>query len=676
MEDSIEKFVQFFRKTYYNDLLSVAREYPDKKSVLVDYAILDKFDTELADALLNDPSETLKIAKDAISDLDLGVEGEYDINVRVFNTPKSRAVSIRNLRSEEIDKLISIDGIVKSASDVRPEATRAIFQCPDCQKEIIVPQYGKTMQLPYACDNPTCGRRGKFSLKRVDLVNAQRIGIQEPPEEITGGEQPSSLYIHLTEDLVTPLERKKATPGNRVKVYGTLRKSPIITRQGTQTNRFDLYMDANYIETIEKEYEEIKLSDDDVKLVKKLSKEKNIFTKLTSSIAPSIFGYDMIKEAILLQLFGGVNKTHEDGTKLRGNIHVFLVGDPGVAKSQLLWYVSRIAPKGRFVSGKKASGVGLTAAVVRDEFSGGWMLEAGALILANNGIASVDEFDKMDSDDRSAMLEAMEQGTISIAKAGIVTTLRASTSVLAAANPKFGRFDRYKLLAEQINLSPVILSRFDLMFPIQDIPSKERDERLSDHVLGTIRNPKGIKPDVDEKTMKKYIAYAKTKVNPKLTKEAVSIIKNFYVSWRSKYVGDTGDTTVPLTPRQLEALVRIAEASAKVRLDDKVREEDAQRAIRLLEYSLREISTEPETGKIDIDRISSETSSIQRSRIHTVISIIDDLMEDVGKAVPIEDILINAKERGIDERAAAELIKKLKEKGDLYEPKQGFLQKS
>jgi replicative DNA helicase Mcm len=532
------------------------------------------------------------------------------------------------------------------------------------------------MQLPYACDNPTCGRRGKFSLKRVDLVNAQRIGIQEPPEEITGGEQPSSLYIHLTEDLVTPLERKKATPGNRVKVYGTLRKSPIITRQGTQTNRFDLYMDANYIETIEKEYEEIKLSDDDVKLVKKLSKEKNIFTKLTSSIAPSIFGYDMIKEAILLQLFGGVNKTHEDGTKLRGNIHVFLVGDPGVAKSQLLWYVSRIAPKGRFVSGKKASGVGLTAAVVRDEFSGGWMLEAGALILANNGIASVDEFDKMDSDDRSAMLEAMEQGTISIAKAGIVTTLRASTSVLAAANPKFGRFDRYKLLAEQINLSPVILSRFDLMFPIQDIPSKERDERLSDHVLGTIRNPKGIKPDVDEKTMKKYIAYAKTKVNPKLTKEAVSIIKNFYVSWRSKYVGDTGDTTVPLTPRQLEALVRIAEASAKVRLDDKVREEDAQRAIRLLEYSLREISTEPETGKIDIDRISSETSSIQRSRIHTVISIIDDLMEDVGKAVPIEDILINAKERGIDERAAAELIKKLKEKGDLYEPKQGFLQKS
>jgi replicative DNA helicase Mcm len=176
--------------------------------------------------------------------------------------------------------------------------------------------------------------------------------------------------------------------------------------------------------------------------------------------------------------------------------------------------------------------------------------------------------------------------------------------------------------------------------------------------------------------MKKYIAYAKTKVNPKLTKEAVSIIKNFYVSWRSKYVGDTGDTTVPLTPRQLEALVRIAEASAKVRLDDKVREEDAQRAIRLLEYSLREISTEPETGKIDIDRISSETSSIQRSRIHTVISIIDDLMEDVGKAVPIEDILINAKERGIDERAAAELIKKLKEKGDLYEPKQGFLQKS
>jgi len=676
MQDSIEKFVQFFRETYYNDLLSVAREYPDKKSVLVDYTVLDKFDTELSDSLLKDPEETLRAASDAISELDLGVAGEYNIKVRVENIPASHNISIRNLRSENIEKFIAIDGVVKSATDVRPEAIRAVFECPECKKEIIVSQFGKTMQLPYACDNPTCGRRGKFKTLRVDLVNAQRVGVQEPPENIVGGEQPAQLYTHLTEDLVSPLERKKTTPGNRVKIYGILRKSPIITRTGTQTNRYDLYLDANYVIATVKEFEEIELSDKDVKEIKKMAKDKNIYKRLVESLAPSIYGYEFIKEAILLQLFGGVNKEHPDGTKLRGNIHIFLVGDPGVAKSQLLWYVSRLAPKGRFVSGKKASGVGLTAAVVRDEFAGGWMLEAGALILANNGIASVDEFDKMTTDDRSAMLEAMEQGTISIAKAGIVTTLRANTSVLAAANPKYGRFDRYKLITEQINLSPVILSRFDLMFAIQDIPSKERDEELSEHVLTSIRTPQEIVPEISDDLLRKYIAYAKVNVKPKLSKEAKDLIQNFYVSWRTKYLGETGDITVPLTPRQLEALVRISEASAKVRLDSKVKAEDAQRAIRLLEHSLREIGTEPETGKIDIDRIVTETSSAQRSKIYTMLTIIDDLTQKVGKAVPVEDILNNAKERGIEQLAALELIEKLKEKGDLYEPKPGFLQKS
>jgi len=676
MQDLIEKFVQFFRETYYNDLLSVAREYPDKKSVLVDYTVLDKFDTELSDSLLKDPEETLRAASDAISELDLGVEGEYNIKVWVENIPASHNISIRNLRSEHIEKFIAIDGVVKSATDVRPEAVRAIFECPECKKEITVPQFGKSMQLPYACDNPTCGRRGKFKTLRVDLVNAQRVGVQEPPENIVGGEQPAQLYIHLTEDLVNPLERKKTTPGNRVKMYGILRKSPVITRTGTQTNRYDLYLDANYVIATEKEFEEIELSDKDISEIKKMAKDKNIYTRLIKSLAPSIYGYEFIKEAILLQLFGGVNKEQPDGTKIRGNIHIFLVGDPGVAKSQLLWYVSRLAPKGRFVSGKKASGVGLTAAVVKDEFAGGWMLEAGALILANNGVASVDEFDKMTDDDRSAMLEAMEQGTVSIAKAGIVTTLRANTSVLAAANPKYGRFDRYKLITEQINLSPVILSRFDLMFAIQDIPSRERDQTLSEHVLKSIRNPKAIKPEFSNDFLRKYIAYAKINIKPKLGKEAKDLIQNFYVTWRSKYVGETGDTTVPLTPRQLEALVRISEASAKVRLDSNVKAEDAQRAIRLLEHSLREIGTEPETGKIDIDRIVTGTSSVQRSRIYTMLTIIDDLTQKVGKAVPVEDILNNAQERGIEQLAALELIEKLKEKGDLYEPKPGFLQKS
>jgi len=284
--------------------------------------------------------------------------------------------------------------------------------------------------------------------------------------------------------------------------------------------------------------------------------------------------------------------------------------------------------------------------------------------------------EKMDENDRSTMHEAMEQQTVTISKANVQATLNAQAAVLAAANPKYGRFDRYKLLAEQINLSPVILSRFDLKFPIQDIPERKRDEMLSDHVLESIHHPQRINPDIDEDTIRKYIAYAKINIKPTLTNESKELIKNFYVSWRTKYVGETGDTTVPLTPRQLEALVRISEASAKVRLDSKIRAEDAHRAIRLLEYSLRELGTEPETGKVDIDRIESSTSSVQRSRIYTMLTIIDDLTQKVGKAVPVEDILNEAKERGIEQLAALELVEKLKEKGDLYEPKPGFLQKS
>ena len=414
--------------------------------------------------------------------------------------------------------------------------------------------------------------------------------MQEPPEDIVGSEQPSTLPIHLADDIVSPKERKKVLPGNRVKINGVLRKIPAISRSGAQLTQYDLYVDANFVEPIEREFEEIELTDEDEKIIRKLAKDPKTYDRFVASIAPSIYGYPEIKEAILLQLFGGIHKIQPDGTRIRGNIHLFLIGDPAVGKSQLLRYVAKLSPKGRFVSGKKSSGAGLTAAVVRDEVTGGFTLEAGAMILANRGMASIDEFDKMDEDDRSAMLEAMEQGTVSIAKAGIVTTLNADTSVLAAANPKYGRFDRYKPLIDQIDLgkaSAVILSRFDLKFVIQDIPSSEKDARLAEHVLESITDPQRITPDISVEMIRKYIAYARKTAHPKLTEDAKKIIKSFYVSWRSKYreEGTSAEMTVSLTPRQLEALIRISEASARVRLSNDVTTEDAKRAIKLLEFS-------------------------------------------------------------------------------------------
>lgn len=673
-QDPIERFEQFFRERYYKQLMSVAREYPDQRSLVIDFSDLDKFDVELADQFLLYPEEVLKQAKDAIGEIDLPIDGEYDLNVRVTKLPASQEINVRDLRSKHLDQFISIEGIIKSAADVRPEAIRATFECPECKSQIVVPQLLRKLTEPYMCDNPTCGRKGKFKLVDTVLVDSQRIKIQEPPEALIGGEQPSQLYIYLSDDLVAPLERRKIMPGNRVKAAGIVRKIPITTQAGGKTNRFDLFMDANYIEPIEREFEEIELTKEDIAEIKKLSKHPKLYEKLVSSIAPSIYGYEDIKEAIMYQLFGGVPKVQPDGTKIRGNIHLFLLGDPAVGKSQMLWYVSSLAPKGRFVSGKKASGVGLTAAVVKDDFAGGWTLEAGALILANNGIACVDEFDKMDSDDRSAMLEAMEQGTISIAKAGIVTTLRANTSVLAAANPKYGRFDSYRSIVEQIDLSPVILSRFDLKFPIKDIPDKRRDRELVDHVLDSFVSPKTVEPEISSEFIRKYIAYAKTSCHPVLNNEAKREIKQFYLEWRSKYIGEGENQSVALTPRQLEALVRLAEASAKVRLSNKAELEDAKRATRLLELSLKLLGTEPETGKIDIDRIDAGTSAVKRSKIHTMLNIIEDLTEKLGKEVPVEDIIKEASERGIEKSAATEFLEEMKKKGDLYESKPGHVQ--
>lgn len=673
--DLLDKFKAFFWERYKSNLMEVANSYPEIKSLNVDFSDVDKFDPKLADKILERPEELVKTAEDAISELELSIDEEYSINVRFFNLPDSRKINIRDIRSSHLGKLITVDGIVKSASEVRPEASRVTFQCPECGKDIVMIQDSKKIKKPRMCDDPTCGGRGHFKKIDESLIDIQRVKVQEPPEDIIGGEQPSELYIVLSEDLTSPESRKKVMPGNRINVVGNLKKMPSNTRRGAKSTRYDLFVHANHVKTVQREFEEIELTDEDIEKIKELSNDDDLYEKLIASMAPSIYGYEEIKEAILLQLFGGVAKKQPDGTKIRGNIHLFLVGDPAVGKSQLLRYVSNLSPKGRFVSGKKASGAGLTAAVVRDEFSG-WTLEAGAMILANNGIATVDEFDKMADEDVSAMLEGMEQGTVSVAKAGIVTTLRANTAVLAAANPKYGRFDKFKTLADQIDIGPVVLSRFDLKFPIRDIPDSERDSELADHVLESLTKPKRVEPIIEPDLIRKYVAYARTHCEPKPTDEAKELIKNFYTTWRSKYVDETSEMAVPLTPRQLEALIRLAEASAKVRLSKEVTAEDARRAIHLLEHALKSLGTEPETGQIDIDRVDVGISSAQRGKIHTILEIIDELTEELGKEIPIDNIYERAESKGIEKRDTTELINKLKKKGDLFEPKSGFIQKA
>ncbi|MCD6403909.1 MAG: minichromosome maintenance protein MCM, partial [Nanoarchaeota archaeon] len=393
-------------------------------------------------------------------------------------------------------------------------------------------------------------------------------------------------------------------------------------------------------------------------------------------VAPTIWGYEKIKEAIVYQMFSGVKKRRPDKTVVRGDIHILLVGDPGVAKSQILKYVAATAPKARYVSGKGATGAGLTATVVKDEFLRGWALEAGALVLSSGGICCIDEIDKMNKDDRVAMHEALEQQTISISKANIQATLRAETSVLAAANPKLGRFNPYSTIAEQIDLPPTLINRFDLIFTIRDLPARETDEKIASYVLETTMFPEKRKPVIDVELMRKYIAYAKKHCKPMLTQQAMKEIKEFYVNLRNKRgMEEEGIRPIPISPRQLEAIIRLSEASARLLLRDKVKVDDAKRAISLVRYYLRQVGLDPETGEIDIDRIVTGITATQRSRIILIREIMAELEEKFGENIPLREILKEAKERGIDEAKAEEVIDKMKRDGEIFEPKHGFLRR-
>jgi replicative DNA helicase Mcm len=341
--------------------------------------------------------------------------------------------------------------------------------------------------------------------------------------------------------------------------------------------------------------------------------------------------------------------------------------------SQMLKRISHVAPKSRFVSGKGSTGAGLTASVVKDEFLKGWALEAGALVLANKGIACIDELDKMEEEDASAMHEALEQQSITISKANIQATLKAQTTVLAAANPKYGRFDPYDVIAKQIDMPSTLINRFDLIFPIRDIPDQEKDRELSSFILDLHRDDQDEEPPYSTNFMKRYIAFARQRVAPSLTDEALEEIQDYFVSMRNQAGQEERIQSVPISARQLEGLVRLATASAKTRLSTTVDREDAERAVELLHYCLTQIGYDEETGKFDIDKIETGTTASERSQISVVKELITELEEKNGGSVPLEDLYQEAEAREIDEHDAEEIIEKLKRKGDIYEPTSGYI---
>ncbi|KZX15038.1 MCM2/3/5 family protein [Methanobrevibacter cuticularis] len=654
---SITKFEEFFSTKYKDDVFKILERYPDDRSLIIDYLDLEMFDPDLADLLVEKPEDVLLASEKAVKNIDPLMKNA-DLNIRLENL--TNIIPLKILLSKYIGKFVSVEGIVRKTDEIRPRIETGVFECRGCMRlhEVEQPN-GNNMVEPSLCTE--CGGRSfRLLQEESKYIDTQTARVQEPLENLSGGTEPKQILIILEDDLVDVLN-----PGDKVLITGTLK-----TFREERSGKFKNYIYANFIKPQEQEFEELQISEEDEQEIIELSKDPHIYEKIIKSTAPSIKGYRDVKEAIALQLFGGAAKELEDKTRLRGDIHILIVGDPGIGKSQMLKYVSKLAPRSIYTSGKGTTGAGLTAAAVRDEL-GGWSLEAGALVLGDQGNVCVDELDKMRSEDRSALHEALEQQTISIAKAGIMATLNSRCSVLAAANPKFGRFDRYKSLAEQIDLPSPILSRFDLTFVIEDKPNVENDRELAKHIL-KIHQEDSVEYEIEPELLRKYIAYARKNITPKLTDESNKVLEDFYVNMRSGAVDE--DSPVPITARQLEAIIRLAEASAKIRLKSHVEVEDAEKAVKLQLACLKEVGYDPETGKIDVDKVEGRTPKSERDKLQKVIDEIKELQEEYGDQAPLNVLTSNLIDQyGMSEEKVEEIVKQLKHKGVVFEPSNGYL---
>ena len=628
---------------------------------------LAEFSPMLAEHVEEVPEQTIAILENALEESGL----VKSPRVRFTDLPSSTYLKIRNIRAKHLDRALWIDGIVKQASDVRPQVVNARFECPNCGAMLSVLQIDKKFREPARC---TCGWKTYFKLLSKEMVDTQRLVIEESSELLEGGEQPRRINVFLKEDLVDPRMEERTTPGSKVKIYGVLKEVPMPLQTGSISTRFDIAIEANNIIPLEETFEELNISDEEVEQFRELAASPQVYERLAQSIAPSIYGFDKIKEAVLLQLFGGVRKKKSDSGYTRGDIHILLVGDPGVAKSVMLKFIASVSPKGRYVSGKSATAAGMTAAVVKDEFLRGWSLEAGAMVLSNKGIVAIDEIEKMNEQDRSTMHEALEQQTISISKANIHATLRAETTVLAAGNPKLGRFDPYTPIPQQIDISPALLSRFDVIFVIKDLPNKVQDEAIAAHVLQEHKQ-EVIRNIIEPKILKKFISYAKQKCKPKLTDEAIEEIKEFYVRLRNQSVSfDSGIKPIPITARQLEGIIRLSEAHAKLHLRNEVKRADAKKAIDILKVSLMQVGYDEETKTFDIDRVTTGITSSKRGKILLVREALAQLESRLGKLIPLEELqkTVEGKLSSVElEDALTQLINS----SFIFEPKKGFIQK-
>lgn len=668
--------------------------------VEVDITHLNSYDVELAELLQRNPADNLplfeeaarKLADDVTKPRPEDVAGEEVHEIQVLLKSQSVTCSIRDLKASQISTLVKVSGIAVSASSVRAKATRMTLQCRSCRDTVgdvkVKPGFEGSV-MPRKCNNQAqgsvpCPIDPYFILPdKCECVDFQTLKLQEAPDAVPIGEMPRHLQLYIDRYLCD-----RVVPGNRVTVLGvySIRNSSSNSTNSARSRRAQKSMGigvgirAPYIRVIGVDVEAggpgrsvgLQCSPEDEERIRRLAASPDIYERIAKSIAPSIFGSLDIKKAMASLLFGGSRKRLPDGLTRRGDINMLLLGDPGTAKSQLLKFVEQVSPIGVYTSGKGSSAAGLTAAVMRDPQSKGFVVEGGAMVLADGGVVCIDEFDKMRADDRVAIHEAMEQQTISIAKAGITTTLNSRCSVLAAANSVYGRWDDTK--GEQnIDFLPTILSRFDMIFIVKDEHDRQKDITLAKHVMGihikstastsTVSDNAAQQGEIDMLTLTRYIAFCRNNCGPRLSQAACDKLQNRYVLMRSGAKAHERDTlkktSIPITVRQLEAIVRIAESLAKMKLQPFARETEVDEAIRLFQVSTLDAAM---TGNLSgVEGFTSTSDQEELNRIERQIKRRFVIGSQVSEYAIIQDFV----KQKYDERKIQKVLHLMLRRGEV-----------
>lgn len=680
LANDLEKFLKAFKDRdsnykYFDRINNMMAS--GAQSLIVDYIDLDSYNPFLAKEITHKPDEYLEAFNEAVLSILREIHPDYEqeirekIRVRIGNYTVQKG--LREINADLINKLVSISGMVVRSSEVKPLAKKVAYKCTNCNTVTEAQLKGLVMKKPLKC--PACSEKElEMDPESSLFIDFQLVRLQELPEDLPAGQLPHYIEVTVMSDLVD-----QCRPGDRIILTGIIRIEQEQLVPQAKTSLFRLRMEGNNIEYLggragskdTRSVERILISTEDERQIRTIASKPDAYEKLIASFAPHIYGHEPIKEAILLLIVGSVTKRLEDGSTRRGDINVLLVGDPGTAKSEMLKFTAKIAPRGLYTSGRGSTAAGLTAAVIRDK-SGIMMLEAGAVVLGDQGIVCIDEFDKIKPEDRSALHEVMEQQTCSVAKGGIVATLNARTSILSASNPIYGKYDPYKNITENVNLPVPLLTRFDLIFIVRDSPDKEKDNLIASHILEIHRNTEqAARPAIDIDLFSKYLAYAK-QIEPALTPEAIEIVRSYYMDMRR--IESEGMITV--TPRQLEGLIRLASARAKLLLKDMVDAEDAQRAIYLVDQMMRTAGVDVNTGKTDLGVLYGKPQSVV-SKEKTFMELFRGLTgtenNDVEDKVLVDELVKTGK---FSDEEARKYIQKFNREGQIFERRPGFWAKA